>query len=140
MPLSVFFGSKTKRLKCWLPALLWMGLIFFLSSRSTLPGLNEAFWDILLKKIGHFVVFGVLAWLYVLGLRGGQAATPKALWIALGLTLLYAFSDELHQNYVPDRHAKVMDWLIDTAGAITALLVLRERIHEFDQGAPTVQS
>ena len=127
------------RLKCWLPALLWMGLIFFLSSRSTLPGPDEAFWNILLKKTGHFVVFGVLAGLYVLGLRGGQPATPKALWIALGLTLLYALSDELHQSYVPGRHAKVADWLIDAAGAITALLVSK-RIHGFDRGGPTVQS
>jgi VanZ family protein len=128
------------RLKCWLPALLWMGLIFFLSSRSTLPGPDKAFWDILLKKIGHFTVFGILAWLYVLGLRSGQAATPRALWIALGMTLLYALSDELHQSYVPGRHARVTDWLIDAAGAMAALLMLLKRSRGFDREAPATQA
>ena len=46
----------------------------------------------------------------------GKAA-PGA-WIPLILTALYAGSDELHQAFVPGRHAGIDDFAADIAGII----------------------
>ena len=43
----------------------------------------------------------------------------------LVLCFLYACSDEFHQLFVPDRAGLFTDVLVDTAGAVIALLVLQ---------------
>ena len=49
-------------------------------------------------------------------------------WSDAGRTLLFviafAVSDEFHQSFVPSREATVRDVLIDTMGAILALLFI----------------
>ncbi len=119
-------SSRLAKGKRWGAALLWMALIFFLSSRSTLPGPDDPLWNILLKKVGHFVVFGVLAWLYLRALRATHPASERDHGIAWGLALLYAASDEIHQAFVPGRTPSPTDWLIDLAGATVALLIARQ--------------
>ena len=110
-------------LATWGPALLWMGLIFLLSSRPTLPELDDPGWDLLLKKAGHFVVFDVLAWLYARALHRDVPFTSKKLWLAWGMAVLYAVTDEVHQGFVPGRNPRLTDLLIDAAGAATSLLL-----------------
>lgn len=118
-------GEKHAWIKVWGPSVLWMGLIFLLSSRSTLPGPDDPFWNILLKKVGHFVVYGALAWLYARALHRGAPWTSKKVWLAWGMAVLYAVSDEVHQGFVPGRNPRVTDVLIDAAGAATLLLLAR---------------
>ena len=108
----------------WLPPLLWMGMIFLLSSQSKLPGPDNPFWDIVLKKAGHFIVYGTLAWLILRALCN-KAITPSRLKLAWSLTALYAASDEFHQHFVPGRHATLRDWLIDMSGAFLFLWLVQ---------------
>lgn len=42
---------------------------------------------------------------------------------ALGIAVLYAASDELHQMFVGERSAQVLDVLIDSAGSLAGTLV-----------------
>ena len=129
--------NKREWIKAWGTPLLWMGLIFLLSSRSTLPGPDNPLWDILLKKAGHFVVYGVLAWLYARALhRDAPLLTAKSLWAAWGMAVLYAITDEVHQGFVPGRHPRFTDWLIDAGGAATTLLLARA-VRGFRPGEPT---
>ncbi len=97
-----------------------MGLIFFLSAQPKLPGPDNPFWDIILKKAGHFTVYGILAWLILRALCEKELALRLLTnsWI---LTALYAASDEFHQHFVPGRHATVRDWIIDITGAAFTL-------------------
>lgn len=55
---------------------------------------------------------------YLHGLGSGR----KAAWLALGLCILYAASDEFHQSFVPGRGPRVMDIGIDTLGSLVGLL------------------
>ena len=50
-------------LRYWLPPLLWMGVIFFLSAQPTLPHHPDNLFDLILKKAGHAVEYGILAFL-----------------------------------------------------------------------------
>ena len=57
MPQAYHRGTMTKTLITWSPALLWMGLLFFLSSLSHIPGERLfPFSD----KVAHFGMFGML--------------------------------------------------------------------------------
>ena len=105
----------------WLPALAWMALIFFLSSRSDLPKAGEAWLELLWKKGAHFGAYAVLALLveWALALpRGGKR-------IALLVSVLYGAGDEVHQAFTPGRMPAVTDVLIDSLGALCALYLPR---------------
>lgn len=104
----------------WAFVLVWMGIIFTFSAQSSLPSPDQRWLNLLLKKGAHFLVFGGLASLIWHALAWREHGWS---W-ALALTFLYACSDEFHQSFVPNRHPSPIDVLIDTAGAITALLVL----------------
>ncbi len=102
-------------------AIAWMGLIFALSHRSTLPlPKNISFTSV----IGHFSVYFVLAillWM-VLGLFPLSPSTRYALaWV---LAVLYGVSDEWHQSFVPGRYPDVLDVVTDGIGAACGLLLV----------------
>ncbi len=104
------------RLFRWIPALLWMGWIFFLSARPDLPHAPEPWLDVALKKAGHALLYGVLARLYLYALGGPRPPSPPRGGLAWFLTLLYAISDEVHQAFVPGRTPSIWDVLIDGIG------------------------
>ena len=99
-----------------------MAAIYFFSSipSSDMPDFSWA--DLLVKKGGHVIGYGLLAvslW-YALGLD------PRRLAAAWGLAVLYALTDEFHQAFVPGRHPSWGDVLLfDASGALAALLLLR---------------
>ena len=113
----------------WLPLFAWMVIIFYLSSRPSLPGPPDPWMDLMLKKGGHFCVHGVLAFLWWRVLSRGRRRAWTPLLGALVLTTLYAISDEYHQSLVPGRQPRVVDVVIDASGAAIALGIvwLRER-------------
>lgn len=107
----------------WLPIILWMGLIFFLSSfhklQSDLPGWQ----DYVLRKIVHFLEYTVLCVLFFRNFRQTTNVTlVKALIFSVLLTIAYAASDELHQTFVSGRSGKPFDVMIDGLGAFFGLL------------------
>lgn len=114
-------SSTFKFLKYWLPVLIWAGFIFYLSSR---PGLNfgmSVFYDVFFRKLGHAAIFGFLFLLIFRALRFGHKFDfKKALIWSLVLSLLYAFSDEAHQYFVPERQARLADVGIDSLGIFFA--------------------
>jgi len=106
-------------------AACWMLTIYALSS---VPGsmLGAAtFWSVLLQKIGHVVLFGVLSVLYlrVFTAFSSEPAVQgiRPFLLSLGATVVYALSDEFHQMLVPGRIASWKDVLLDAAGAVLFL-------------------
>ena len=97
-----------------------MAAIFALSAQPNLRVSDEAGLDFILRKIGHLVVFGVLAVLLFEALGG---TTRRRLVVAFTLTVLYAVSDELHQAFVAGRGPAATDVVIDAAGAALALFM-----------------
>ena len=123
---------RALRLDLWLPPLLLMGAIFFFSDQPSLEsGLGVI--DLIGRKLIHFAEYALLTFLWwrplsaVVGTRG---AALLAFLIASG----YAATDELHQTFVEGRHASVIDWAIDSAGAAVAALKLRS-VHVRDRAA-----
>ncbi|HEX5896834.1 MAG TPA: VanZ family protein [Thermoleophilaceae bacterium] len=111
------------RLDLWLPPLLLMGAIFFLSDQPSLDsGLGTI--DLIGRKLIHFAEYALLCFLWWRALvtvtSPGRAAL-LAFLVASG----YAATDEYHQTFVDGRHGTVLDWAIDSAGAAAAALKLR---------------
>jgi VanZ family protein len=113
-------------LRYWLPPLAWMGLIFFFSAQPDLPQAPGPWLDTVLKKTGHAMAYGVLAWLYlqVLGQHFGAGRSRAILRIvSIGLAAVYALSDEYHQTWVPGRDGNLLDVAVDGLGACGAMLL-----------------
>lgn len=109
----------------WLPVLLWMAAIFYVSAQPDLPHHPEATMDLIIKKLGHMLEYGILAVLALWALRGGgRVTTARNLICALAIAGLYAISDEMHQHFVPGRNARTLDVGFDLLGALLALLAV----------------
>ena len=123
----------------WIPALLWMGLIFYMSHQ---PGgesgeLNRIVLDFLasigldlrawfgehaflvVRKTAHFTEYFILFCLLGIAMR----PFAQFRYWQLGLTVVYAASDEFHQLFIPGRVGDITDVLIDSAGALFAFLL-----------------
>jgi VanZ family protein len=81
------------------------------------------------RKGAHLTEYAVLTLLLWRALRKPRRGDARP-WhwseagLALGLTALYAASDELHQIFVPSRQGSIWDVLLDTAGGALALVGL----------------
>ncbi len=104
----------------WLPLLLWMAAIFFMSNQPSeaLPAYGP--WDWLIKKGAHFLAYALLAVLAFRVTREG----PRPYFLAFLVAVIYAISDEIHQLFVEGRHGTAVDVAIDSLGALTALLLI----------------
>jgi VanZ family protein len=83
-----------------------------------------------IRKCGHFSEYALLTLLVWRAFRKPAWRDPRPwLWSqaaeALWFAVLYAATDEFHQTFVPTREGCVRDVLIDSSGAVTALLILR---------------
>lgn len=105
-----------RRIAAWLPALMYMALIWTLSSMPMQVSLASIpFKD----KGAHAIEYGTLAFLFSHAIRKTWPATPlwRVLLYAVGLTFVWGFLDEVHQAFVPGRNSDSADLLADTVGA-----------------------
>lgn len=104
----------------YLPVILWAALIFKLSS-GTVPSTSEVYWqDFAAKKLAHVLFFGFLSLLIYRALVGSGYSKSNAVLYAIILTIVYGFTDELHQSYTFGRESRVRDVGFDSLGAIIA--------------------
>lgn len=111
-----------RRIATWGPVLGWTALIFVLSAQPTPVISSDPLWDVLVKKVGHMLLYAVTALLLFRALRLGTRVGRPAAW-AVVVAGLYAISDEVHQSLVHGRHAAISDVLIDVVAAALAVLV-----------------
>ena len=101
-----------------------MVVIFAFSSTpsSDLPNFNWA--DRIVKKGGHALGYGLLAFAYLRGLKGEHHnVTLRQLLGAWLMAVLYSATDEFHQSFTPGRHPAVTDVMIDALGSAAALIL-----------------
>ncbi|MBI4254651.1 MAG: VanZ family protein [Candidatus Rokubacteria bacterium] len=129
----------------WLPPVVWMAVIFGLSSDTAsaeqtsrfllplvhwlLPWATSAQLDLLhaaARKSGHLVEYAVLAALWFRAFARGRGLAPRAAsWLALAIAVVWAFVDEGHQSTLLSRNGSALDVGIDAGGAVLALAAAR---------------
>lgn len=107
----------------FLPALAWMGLIFYLSNQSKLPEVPTLSGQAT-SILGHFSVYGVLAVLLWWAMGPLDLAPRQRILLAFAGAVLYGVTDEFHQSFIPGRTPDVRDLLVDAIGATVGLTIV----------------
>jgi VanZ family protein len=115
--------SAHEILSRWLPPIIIMIVIFVVSSFPTLPQIGESQFDVVLKKLAHITEYTLLfcAWLRAINWEKKKLSVRTILFSAI-LTLLYSFTDEYHQSFVPGRHSTVLDVGFDSIGIFLGVI------------------
>jgi VanZ family protein len=142
VPLS---SSILPWLRAWWPALLWAAIIFFLSTdsfssiRTSLflepffrwlyPAISPDNLELvhhLVRKSAHFAEYFIFCLLLYHGIRATRRDTWHWSWalIAWLVAAVYSALDEIHQIFVPSRGPSPWDSLLDSTGALFALVAL----------------
>lgn len=96
------------------------------------------FYDVFWRKLAHATEFGILNLLLFRAFWGQEFNFKKALVWSFLLSVIYAFSDELHQYFVPDRECRLKDVGIDSLGilltsiSIYFILLVIKRVRKKD--------
>lgn len=108
---------RIRTIVTWAAAIAWAAVIFSLSALpgSAVPGR--------FGSLAHFTEYAILGGLLLIALSPRKDLGASAV-LALALASSYAVTDELHQSFVVMRMPDVVDWLVDTAGALTAVALL----------------
>jgi hypothetical protein len=99
----------------FLPALALMGAIFWFSSQHA--GQEMAWWEVVVRKLGHVGGYALLTVLWAWALQG---LVDRPLVWALAISLAYSITDEYHQSFVPTRHGSPIDVGVDAIGMTLA--------------------
>jgi VanZ family protein len=139
--------AEHNRLRRYGPLVLWMALIFFLSTGSfsasntglvlqpllrwLFPHISDErvlFVHFLIRKCAHFSGYFVLGLLAARPFITSEQTRLHRHWFAAALLLvcLYALTDEYHQSFVPSRTGSIYDSLIDMTGGLTALILVAQ--------------
>ncbi|MGB5823476.1 MAG: VanZ family protein [Proteocatella sp.] len=137
---------KKENILPWIPVVLWMILIFYMSHQPALvsDGLSTGITQKLMtfiekvfsnselnmdrvnhyvRKNAHFMEYLILGVLAINALRKSGMTGRKGITVSLLICILYASSDEFHQLFVQGRAGRVTDVLIDSSGALTGILL-----------------
>jgi len=104
----------------FIPAVLWMIFIFWMSSIPDLPSNKFFLLDFIFKKTAHVIEYTVLFLLWF------RALGNKNPFQAIVFSIVYAFTDEIHQLFIPGRTGRLRDVGIDSIGMIIfAFLIVK---------------
>ena len=116
-------------------AVLWMGLIFCLSSIPHLgiEGLGEIENQISRKSV-HVIIYGILTFLIWHSFPKLDKNLFKKIVLCGVLSILFAVSDEIHQGFVPGRSGNARGVFFDFIGITTVIAWLGiRRLRRFSQ-------
>lgn len=135
---------RNKRLVLgWIALLFWIGLIFYMSNQ---PGdvsskqsglvlklfqmlgidLNKELGELatfIVRKTAHFTEYFIL-YLLTVNVMKYYLDIKRAILYAVIFSIFYACTDEIHQYFIPGRAMAFKDVLIDSSGALVAMIIV----------------
>ena len=81
--------------------------------------------DFIIRKLAHYSIYllgGILIWGYI---NTFDIATKKKIIISIIIGVAYAAFDELHQYFIANRSANIIDVSIDSIGVITGVALMQ---------------
>ncbi|MFH1502300.1 MAG: VanZ family protein [Candidatus Eisenbacteria bacterium] len=129
-----------RRILAWVPAVVYVALIFAVSS---IPGsLHGIIPFRVFDKVAHIVEFTGLGLFLTVAFRGTlpRASMRNVVLLVLVVGLSIGLLDELYQHLVPGRAVEFLDWVADTigvvAGSTVAVIHYRRRGGTWSTGEP----
>lgn len=127
----------------YLPAIIWMIVIFCFSHQSASQSsnlssgilgyiidviknslkiaINEDLLHTVIRKGVHFTEYFILAVFVMFGLKRNNVSKP--FFKSVIICALYATADEFHQLFVAGRSGRVFDVMVDTSGAVLGTFI-----------------
>lgn len=120
----------------WILVVACMGVIFYLSARPATESQEMSdslifkiveifgieFSSRFIRKLAHATEFCILSILLANAIN--VTFKSKYTWLfALGTTIIYGVSDEIHQIFVEGRACQFKDMLIDSLGALAGVII-----------------
>ena len=115
----------------WLPLIVWIVMIFGLSSIPVVVAPGDMRLPVGFDKIIHFIEYSVFAMLFYRGLSyGGVRIRWSIVIIVITSGVAVGALDEMYQSYIPRRDSSFYDLVTDSAGVVvgTFVAVLRHII------------
>lgn len=112
-------------MKYWLPAFVWMGLIFYFSSHSRVEVSENFFIQFAVFKSLHLIEYGLLYMFFYRALRNTWRVPEwQRHYTAFVIAAVYGLTDEIHQVFIPSREGKFRDVVIDAVGVSLAMFII----------------
>jgi VanZ family protein len=77
-----------------------------------------------IRKLAHFTIYAIGGTLAILLLNQYNIPLIQKILYSQLIISAYAMLDEFHQSFIPGRTASLWDVLIDSTGALTAILLI----------------
>ncbi len=113
----------------WLPPLLWMLLIFSLSARQRVSVSEISSINFIFFKTLHLIEYAILFFLLFRALfKTTKMPLNRIFYFSIIIAIVYAFTDELHQTFVPTREGSPRDVVIDTIGILLCFMYTKSNL------------
>ncbi|HKP68375.1 MAG TPA: VanZ family protein [Pyrinomonadaceae bacterium] len=131
-------SRRREQFMLYAPLVIWIGVIFFLSSSQ--GSMNETsriirpllefffpaaspetltFYHGIIRKLAHVTEYAILGFLSMRAFKAGQAILAASV-ILIGVASI----DEINQSFNPARTGSAIDVLLDLAGGFTAVFIV----------------
>jgi VanZ family protein len=136
--------EKGRKIAIWSIVVLWMIVIFKLSSQSgeqsndlslgvtgliaaliekINPSSDALAFNHIIRKCAHFFAYLVLGMVVLFAMRKMGISGTKGILLTMAVCVVYAISDEWHQGFIPGRTPKLTDILIDSCGSLLGTIL-----------------
>lgn len=78
----------------------------------------------IIRKMAHFSIYTLVGVWVMSFISTYDITILKKLFFSIGVGVLYAISDEIHQGFTPGRTPAVRDVVIDTCGVVLGILIV----------------
>jgi len=113
----------------WLPPIIWMMFIFFLSSQTKVSVTHQFISDFIIFKTLHVIEYSIL---YLLlfrafySIKNQKLSFNSKLILPIIIGFFYSITDELHQLRVPTRSGRLVDTGFDLIGIILMYTLIKK--------------
>lgn len=112
----------------WILVFLWMGVIFYLSSKPRVVPEVDPILANIISIGGHIVFYAILYLLLNNALEKTFKLNRQFIsLLTLLIVVIYGVSDEFHQSFVPGRDASVLDVGLDLLGGVIAMCKINNK-------------
>jgi VanZ family protein len=121
-------------IRYWLPPLLWMAFIFYLSSDKRGQVSDVQAINFLFFKVLHVIWYSILYFLLFrafYSLQNKSMTLKQKMLFAFLIAVFYGATDEIHQTFVPGREGTVRDACIDALGISITYFYVKKYLHFF---------
>jgi len=111
----------------WLPPLIWMGVIFYMSSQRSITMTKNVTTDFVTFKTLHMIEYAFLFFLFYRAFQSIKLMKKNICGLyAFFMAMFYSLTDEFHQLYIPTRNGRLRDVLFDIAGMLVMYGIIRK--------------